>query len=50
MSTISMTGFGRGEASDGRIAVVADLSTDNRNQIDSHLSLPNELDALYSRI
>ena len=50
MSTISMTGFGRGEASDGRIAVVAELSTVNRKQFDSHLSLPKELAALESRI
>ena len=50
MSTVSMTGFGRGEAGDGRISVVAELSTVNRKQFDSHLSLPKELSALEARI
>ena len=50
MSTVSMTGFGRGEASDGRITAVAELSTVNRKQFDCHLSLPKELSALESRI
>ena len=50
MSTVSMTGFGRGEASDGRITAVAELSTVNRKQFDCHLSLPKELAALESRI
>ncbi len=50
MSTVSMTGFGRGEAGDGRITAVAELSTVNRKQFDCHLSLPKELAALESRI
>ncbi len=50
MSTVSMTGFGRGEASDGQITAVAELSTVNRKQFDCHLSLPKELSALESRI
>ncbi len=50
MSTTSMTGFGRGEAGDGHVAVVAELSTVNRKQFDSHLSLARELSALESRI
>ena len=50
MSTVSMTGFGRGEASDGRVTVVAELSTVNRKQFDCHLSLSKELAALESRI
>ena len=50
MSTVSMTGFGRGEASDGRVTAVAELSTVNRKQFDSHLSLSKELSALESRI
>ena len=50
MSTISMTGFGRGEAGDGRITAVAELSTVNRKQFDCHLSLSKELAALESRI
>ena len=50
MSTVSMTGFGRGEASDGRITAVAELSTVNRKQFDCHLSLPKELSVLESRI
>lgn len=50
MSTVSMTGFGRGEASDGRITAVAELSTVNRKQFDCHLSLSKELSALESRI
>jgi uncharacterized protein (TIGR00255 family) len=45
-----MTGFGRGEASDGQITAVAELSTVNRKQFDCHLSLPKELSALESRI
>ena len=50
MSTVSMTGFGRGEASDGRVTAVAELSTVNRKQFDCHLSLSKELAALESRI
>ncbi len=50
MSTVSMTGFGRGEASDGRVTSVAELSTVNRKQFDCHLSLSKELAALESRI
>ncbi len=50
MSTVSMTGFGRGEASDGRVRAVAELSTVNRKQFDCHLSLSKELAALESRI
>ena len=50
MSTVSMTGFGRGESSDGRVTAVAELSTVNRKQFDCHLSLSKELAALESRI
>ena len=50
MSTASMTGFGRGEAGDGSLTAVAELSTVNRKQFDCNLSLSKELSALESRI
>lgn len=39
---LSMTGFGRGEASDGRVKVTVELGTVNRKQFDCSVSLPRE--------
>lgn len=50
MSTVSMTGYGRGEATDGMVSVVAEFSTVNRKQFDLHLSLARELAPLEAQI
>lgn len=50
MSTVSMTGFGRGQATDGNATVIVELSTINRKQFDYHLSLSRELAPLESQI
>ena len=39
----SMTGFGKGQADKSGIAVVAEISTVNRKQLDVRLNLPSEL-------
>ncbi|MDR2849886.1 MAG: hypothetical protein LBW77_04995, partial [Verrucomicrobiota bacterium] len=46
MALKSMTGFGRGEACEGAVKVVAELSTVNRKQFDCNVSLPRELVSL----
>ncbi|HRR33317.1 MAG TPA: YicC family protein [Kiritimatiellia bacterium] len=50
MSVKSMTGFGRGEAVEGAVKVVVELSTVNRKQFDCSISLPRELVSLDAKI
>ena len=50
MALKSMTGFGRGEASLGRMRADVEISSVNRKQIDVHVSLPKGLAALESRL
>jgi len=50
MSVLSMTGFGRGEACEGAVKVVVELSTVNRKQFDCNFSLPRELASLDSKL
>ena len=50
MSIISMTGFGRGEASAGGVKIVVELSTVNRKQFDCNVSMPRELGSLESKL
>ncbi|MDI6774214.1 MAG: YicC/YloC family endoribonuclease [Verrucomicrobiota bacterium] len=50
MALISMTGFGRAEATMGRIKVEAEIGSVNRKQFDVHVNLPKPLMALESRI
>jgi len=45
-----MTGFGRGEACEGAVKVVVELSTVNRKQFDCNFSLPRELASLDSKL
>jgi uncharacterized protein (TIGR00255 family) len=50
MAILSMTGYGRGEASAGGVEVVVELSSVNRKQFDLRLNLPRSLVALESQI
>ena len=50
MALISMTGFGRGEASSRGIKVEVELSSVNRKQFEVRLSLPRPVSALESRV
>ena len=50
MSIMSMTGFGRGEASGGGVKIVVELSTVNRKQFDCNVSMPRELGSLESKL
>ena len=50
MSIVSMTGFGRGEACEGAVKVVVELSTVNRKQFDCNFSMPRELVSLESKL
>lgn len=49
MSTLSMTGFGRGAAAEGGFRAEAELSSVNRKQFDCAVSLPAGLAALEER-
>ena len=49
MSIKSMTGFGRGEAHEGAVKAVVELSTVNRKQFDCSVSMPRELMSLDSK-
>jgi uncharacterized protein (TIGR00255 family) len=46
----SMTGYGRGEASQEGLKITVETSSVNRKQSEIALSLPRELDALESRV
>lgn len=50
MAIVSMTGFGRGEASAGGVKCVVELSTVNRKQFDCSFSMPRELGSLESKL
>jgi uncharacterized protein (TIGR00255 family) len=50
MSVISMTGFGRGQASGQGVLVVAELSSVNRKQFDCHVNLPREWAGLEAQV
>jgi uncharacterized protein (TIGR00255 family) len=50
MAIVSMTGFGRGEASAGGVKIIVELSTVNRKQFDCNVSLPRELGSLESKL
>lgn len=50
MPLISMTGYGRGEASAGGMKIEVELSSVNRKQFDVRVSLPKTLMALESRV
>ena len=50
MAIKSMTGFGRGEASEGAVKVVVEVSAVNRKQFDCSVSLPRELTSLDAKI
>lgn len=50
MALISMTGFGRGEASAGGVKVEVELGSVNRKQFEVRLSLPRQISALESRV
>jgi len=50
MAIVSMTGFGRGEASAGGVKSVVELSTVNRKQFDCNFSMPRELASLDSKL
>lgn len=50
MAIVSMTGFGRGEASAGGVKTVVELSTVNRKQFDCNFSMPRELASLDSKL
>ena len=50
MAVKSMTGFGRGEAVEGALKVVVELSTVNRKQFDCSVSLSRELTSLDSKV
>ena len=49
MSIKSMTGFGRGEAREGAVKAVVELSAVNRKQFDCSVSMPRELMSLDSK-
>jgi uncharacterized protein (TIGR00255 family) len=50
MALMSMTGFGRGEASAGGVSVAVELSSVNRKQFETRVSLPKALLTLESRV
>jgi len=50
MAIVSMTGFGRGEASANGVKIVVELSTVNRKQFDCAFSMPRELGSLESKL
>jgi uncharacterized protein (TIGR00255 family) len=50
MSVISMTGFGRGQASGHGVQVVVELSSVNRKQFDCHVNLPREWAGLEAQV
>jgi len=50
MALVSMTGFGRGEASAGGMKVEVELSSVNRKQFDLHFNLPKPLAAQEARL
>ena len=50
MAIVSMTGFGRGEASAAGVKIVVELSTVNRKQFDCSFSMPRELGSLESKL
>lgn len=50
MALISMTGFGRGDASSSGVKVEVEISSVNRKQFDARISLPRGLSVLESRI
>lgn len=50
MAVLSMTGFGRGEACEGAVKAVVELSTVNRKQFDCNISLQRELASLDSKL
>jgi uncharacterized protein (TIGR00255 family) len=50
MSIVSMTGFGRGEASANGLKVAVEIGTVNRKLFDCNLSLPRELGCLESKL
>lgn len=50
MTLRSMTGYGRGEAVDKGIRVVAELSSVNRKQLEVRINLPRSLASLESRV
>ena len=50
MAIVSMTGFGRGEASGDGVKIVVELSTVNRKQFDCNVSMPRELGCLESKL
>ncbi len=50
MSLLSMTGFGRGEASQGGVKIDVEFSSVNRKQFDIYLNIPRDLVALESKI
>ena len=50
MALVSMTGFGRGEASAGGMKVEVELSSVNRKQFDLHFNLPKSLAAHEARL
>jgi uncharacterized protein (TIGR00255 family) len=50
MAIVSMTGFGRGEASAEGVKIVVELSTVNRKQFDCTFSMPRELGSLESKL
>jgi uncharacterized protein (TIGR00255 family) len=50
MAIMSMTGFGRGEASADGVKIVVELGTVNRKQFDCNFSLPRELASLDSKL
>jgi uncharacterized protein (TIGR00255 family) len=46
---LSMTGFGRGEATEGAVKITVELSTVNRKQFDCNVALPRECASLESK-
>lgn len=50
MALVSMTGFGRGAAGRGALAVEVELSSVNRRQFELRLSLPRSLSVLEARL
>jgi len=50
MAIVSMTGFGRGEASANGLKTVVEIGTVNRKQFDCNISLPRELGSLESKL
>ena len=50
MALVSMTGFGRGQATADGFRVEVELSSVNRKQLDVRLNLPRQLASLESRV